>query len=149
MSLNGTRLNHKGERTTESETLSSHPSFLTLWPAPLLWARFLTSEPEIALINLSAVLLASVGKEPACNAEDPSSISGSGRSAGEGIGYSLQYSGLENSMDCIVHGVTKSQTPLRNFHFHLLGAYSGAGTLYAASPALTTSEVGIGSSFYG
>ena len=34
-------------------------------------------------------------------------------------GYPLQYSGLENSRDCIVHGVTKSQTRLNNFHFHL------------------------------
>ena len=33
---------------------------------------------------------------------------GLGRSPGEGKGYTLQYSGLENSMDCIVHGVTKS-----------------------------------------
>ena len=51
----------------------------------------------------------SVGKESACNAGDPGSIPGSGRSPGEGKGYPLQYSGLENSMDCIVHGVTKSQ----------------------------------------
>ena len=41
----------------------------------------------------------SVGKESACNAGDPGSILGSGRSAGEGIGYPLQYSGLENFMD--------------------------------------------------
>ena len=46
-------------------------------------------------------------------------ISGSGRSAGEGIGYRLQYSSLENSMDCIVHGVVKSQTQLSDFHFPL------------------------------
>ena len=52
----------------------------------------------------------SVGKELACSAEDPSLILGSGKSAAEGIGYPLQYSGLENSMDCIVHGVTKSRT---------------------------------------
>jgi len=91
----------------------------------------------------------SVGKESACNAGDPSSIPGLGRSAGKGIGYPLryswasfvaqlvnnplqcgrpgffpglgrspgegkcyplQYSGLENSMDCIVHGVTESDT---------------------------------------
>ena len=58
----------------------------------------------------------SVGKESACNAEDPGSIPGSGRSAGEGIGYPLQYSGLENSMDCIVHKVTKSWTQLSDFH---------------------------------
>ena len=49
------------------------------------------------------------GKKSACNAEDLGSIPGSGRSSGEGIGYLLQYSGLENTMDCIVHGVTKSQ----------------------------------------
>ena len=59
----------------------------------------------------------SVGKESACNAGDPGSISGSGRSPGEGKGYPLQYSGLENSMDCIVHGVTKSWTGLSDFRF--------------------------------
>ena len=99
-------------------------------------------------------LRSSVGKESACNAGDPSSIPGSGRSTGEGMGYPLQYSwvslvaqlvknlfanpgdlgsipglgislekgkdthfqysGLENSVDCIVHGVTKSWTRLSN-----------------------------------
>ena len=49
----------------------------------------------------------SADKEPACNAGDPGSIPGLGRSAGEGIGYPRQYSGLENSMDYIVHGVAK------------------------------------------
>ena len=44
------------------------------------------------------------------NAGDPSSMPEMGRSAGEGKGYPLQYSGLENSVDCIVHGVTESQT---------------------------------------
>ena len=37
-------------------------------------------------------------------------------SPGGGNGYPLQYSGLENSMDCVVHGVAKSQTQLSNFH---------------------------------
>ena len=99
-----------------------------------------------------------VGKESACNAGDPSSIPGLGRSLEEGIyyslqcswaslvaqlvknppamqeswaqslgwedplekgkGYPLQYSSLESSMDCIVHGVTKSQTQLSNCHFN-------------------------------
>ena len=100
----------------------------------------------------------SVGKESTYNAGDPSLIPGSGRSAGEGVGYPLQYSlaslavqlvnnspamwetwvwslswddplekgkgyplqysGLENFMDCIVHGVAKSQTWLRlSLHF--------------------------------
>ena len=49
---------------------------------------------------------------------DLGSIPGLGRSSGEGKGYLLQYSGLENSMDCIVHGVAKSQTRLSDFHFH-------------------------------
>ena len=58
----------------------------------------------------------SVGKESTCNARDPSSNPGSGRSPGEGIGYPLQYCGLENSMDYVVLGVTKSWTRLSNFH---------------------------------
>ena len=61
----------------------------------------------------------SVGKESACNEGDPGSVSGLGRSSGERKGYSLQYSGLENSMDCIGHGVTKSRTQLRDLHFLL------------------------------
>ena len=52
----------------------------------------------------------SAGKETACYAGDASSIPGSGRSPGERKGYPLQCSGLENSMDCTVHGVAKSQT---------------------------------------
>ena len=57
------------------------------------------------------------GKESACNAGDLGLIPGLGRSPGEGKGYPLLYSGLENSMDCIVHGVAKSQTRLSDFHF--------------------------------
>ena len=52
----------------------------------------------------------SAGKEPACNLGDLGLIPELGRSPGEGKGYPLQYSGLDNSMDCIVHGVAKSQT---------------------------------------
>ena len=57
----------------------------------------------------------SVGKESTCHAGDPGWISGSGRSPGEGKGYPLQYSGLENSMDCIM-GVSNSWTWLSDFH---------------------------------
>ena len=107
----------------------------------------------------------SVGKKYACNAGEPSLIPGSGRSTGEGIGhtlqyswafpmaqlvknlpamqealslipglgrspgqgkgYPLQYSGLENSMDCVVHGVTKSRMRLSNFHFHCVSSAKG------------------------
>ena len=52
----------------------------------------------------------SVGKESTCNAGDPGSIPGLRRSPGEGNGSLLQNSGLENSMDCVLHGVVKSQT---------------------------------------
>ena len=50
----------------------------------------------------------SVVKESACNAGDPGSIPGLGRYPGEWKDYPLQYSSLENSMDCIVHGVAES-----------------------------------------
>ena len=60
------------------------------------------------------------GKESAHNVEDPSSIPGSGRSPGEGIGNPLQYSCLDKRMDggawrTTVHGVTKNQTQLSDF----------------------------------
>ena len=52
-------------------------------------------------------------------------IPGLGRLPGEGKGYPLQYSGLKNSMDCIVHRVTKSWTRLREYHFTgLLSCFS-------------------------
>ena len=58
----------------------------------------------------------SAGKESVCNVGDLGLIPGLGRFLGEGKGYPFQYSGLENSMDCIDHGVTKSWTWLSNFH---------------------------------
>ena len=58
----------------------------------------------------------SAGKESGCNVGNLGLIPGLGRSLGEGKGYPLQYSGLENSMDCIVPGVTKSWTQLISFH---------------------------------
>ena len=62
----------------------------------------------------------SAGKESARNAGDLGLIPGLRRSPGEGNDYPLQYSGLENSMDCIVHGVAKNWTRLSGFHFHFL-----------------------------
>ena len=58
----------------------------------------------------------SAGKESACNAGNLGLIPELGRSPGEGKGYPLQYSGLENSMDYIVHGVTNNRTQLSEFH---------------------------------
>ena len=69
---------------------------------------------EARSFNIAIVTLgfpdSSVGKESTCNTGDPSSIPGSEKSPGERTGYPLQYSSLENSMDCIVHGVIKSKT---------------------------------------
>ena len=58
----------------------------------------------------------SAGKESICNVGNLGLIPGLGGSPGEGKGYPPQYSGLENSMDCIVHGVAKRQTQLSDFH---------------------------------
>ena len=65
----------------------------------------------------------SAGKESACNVGDLGSIPGSGISLREGKGYPLQYSSLENSMDCIVHGVAKSRTWLNDFLFQEVGMW--------------------------
>ena len=62
----------------------------------------------------------SAGKESTCNMGDLGSIPGGGRSPGEGKGYPLQYSGLENTMDYTVLGVAKRWTRLSNLHFLIL-----------------------------
>ena len=95
----------------------------------LQWARQLP-KPKIYLApNLTRAVVekhcskfshSSVDKESACNAGDPDSIPGLGRSPGERNSYPLQYSGLENSMVCVVRGVAKSRTRLSNFHFTLV-----------------------------
>ena len=71
----------------------------------------------LPLINSWGFPCGSAGKESARNAGDMGSIPGLGRSPGDGKGYPLQYSGLENSTDCIVHGDAKSRTWLSDFHF--------------------------------
>ena len=79
---------------------SSVPSLL------FTWAQTMVGASLVAQIKASA-----------CNEGDLGSIPGSGGSPGEGKGYPLQYSGLENSMDYTVHRVTKSGTRLSDFHF--------------------------------
>ena len=68
-------------------------------------------------------LIAQLVKNPAAMRET-CSIPGLGRYPGEGTGYPLQYSGLENSMDFTVHRVEKSWTQLSAFHFHFQGTRS-------------------------
>ena len=73
-------------------------------------------------------------KKSTCNAGDLGSIPGLGRSPGEGKGYPIQHSCLENSMDCTVHGVTKSWTQLSEVHFLLdfPGGSDGKASAYNA-----------------
>ena len=84
----------------------------------------------------------SAGKESACNVGDLGSIPGLGRSPGKGKGYPLQFSGLENFMGCIVHGVTESRTRLSDFHFHYgwvaLFNFSCLGPMYTSISSLMT-----------
>ena len=75
--------------------------------------------PEFAQVHVHCFPGGSAGNGSTCNARDLGSVPGLGRSPEEGNSYPLKYSGLENSIDCIVHGVTKSQTRLREFHFHV------------------------------
>ena len=70
-------------------------------------------------MHLAIVSCGSAGKESACNVGDLGLIPGLGRSPGEGKGHPLQYFGMENSMDYIVHAVTKSQIQLSDFDFTL------------------------------
>ena len=81
------------------------------WASPV--AQLVKNPPAVWEIWVRS-LIPGLGSSPGSS---PGSIPGLGRSAGEGKGYSLQYSGLENSMDT-VHGVAKSRTRLSDFHFH-------------------------------
>ena len=76
------------------------------------WANFTFSFPG-----------GSDGKETACSVADPSLIPGLGRSPGEGKCYPLHYSGLENSMDCIGHGVAKSRSPTEQLSLSTCSVY--------------------------
>ena len=68
--------------------------------------------------NNEALKGSSAVKESACDVRDLGLIPGLGSSPGEGRGYPLQYSSLENSMDFIVHRVKKSRIPLSDFHLY-------------------------------
>ena len=89
-----------------------------MWKRPETLPTHLYTRLEIhAYICTKGFLGSSGGTESACNAGNPSLIPRLGRSPGEGNGYPLQYSGLENSTDCIVYGVAKSQTQVSDFRF--------------------------------
>ena len=71
-------------------------SLFNLWVGKIPWRR-----DRLPTLVLLGFLCDSDGKESTCSAGDLGSIPGLGRSPGEGKGYPFQYSGLENSMDCI------------------------------------------------
>ena len=75
------------------------------WIWKICWRRDRLPTPVLLSFPCGAA-----GKESTCSAEDLGLLPELGRSPGEGKGYPLQYSDLENSMDCIVHGVAKSWT---------------------------------------
>ena len=79
------------------------------WVGKIQWRR--DRLPTPVFLGLPG---GSTGKESACNVGDLGLIPGLGRSPGEGKDYPLQCSGLKNSMDCVVYGVTKSWTQLIN-----------------------------------
>ena len=82
------------------------------------FGKILSRRARLPIAVLLGFPCGSAGKESACNVGDLGSIPGLGGSPGKGKGYPLQCSGLENSMNCVVHGVTKSWTWLSNFRFH-------------------------------
>ena len=78
-------------------------------------------------------LVAQLVNNPSATQETWVRSLGLGRSLGEGKGYTLQYSGLENFMDCIVYGVAKSQTELNDFHFHFQFQFTQHNLVYINS----------------
>ena len=99
----------------ENRYQSMLPPFSTLYTTCFFLISYL-----FFLIIFTNTLPDSPGKEPTCNVGDLCSIPGLGRSPGEENGYLLQYSGLENFMDCIAHGAANSRTGLGDFHFQYI-----------------------------
>ena len=89
--------------------------WLDSWVAKIRWRR-----DRLPIPVFLGFPCGSAGKESTCNVGDLGLIPGLGRSPGKGKGYPLQYSGLENSMDYVVHEVTKSPTWLSDFHFDFI-----------------------------
>ena len=112
-SMGSQRVSHEiGHKMTER--LSTH---FDSWVGKIPWRR--NRLPTPVFLGFPG---GSDGKESACNVGDLGSIPGLRRSLGEGNGYPLQFSGLENPMDrgtwrATVHGVAKSWTRLSDFYF--------------------------------
>ena len=114
-----------GQSTGVSALASSLPKKSQGW-SPSEWTGWISLQSKGLLrvfsnitVQLNVCPYGSAGKESAWYVGDLGSIPGLGRSSEEGNGYPLQYSSLGNSMDCIVHGVAKSRTLLRDFHTNI------------------------------
>ena len=100
-----------------AQLVKNPPAMWETWVWSLGWEDLLEKGKAAHSLYLG-FLCGSAGKESACNVGDLGLILGLGRSPGEGKGYPLQYSGLENSMDCIVHQMAKSWTQLKWLSMH-------------------------------
>ena len=98
--------------------------FSSLWVSHVGYGIWLYCESTPSTFHFGSFFMSlgfpcgSVGKESTCSVRDLGLIPGLGRFPGEGNRYPLQYSGLENSMNCIVHGVAKIRTWLSDFPLH-------------------------------
>ena len=106
------------ELTQDHSLATRRPHIKVCWPLSLKKEHEHNADIIYSVANLTVGFpCGSAGKESACNAGDLGLIPRLGRFPEEGKGYPFQYSGLRNSMGCIVHGVAKSQTRLSDFHF--------------------------------
>ena len=106
---------HISKKKKKESTCNAGDTLFDSWVGKIRWRR-----NRLPIPVFLGFPCGSADKESACNMGNLGLIPGLGRSPRKGKGYPLQDSGLENSMDCIVHGVVKSQTWLSNFHFHFL-----------------------------
>ena len=102
-----------------AQLVNNPPAMQDNWVRSLGWEDPLEKEKAThsSILGLPG---GSAGKRSVCNAGDLGLIPRLGRSPGEGKAYPLQNTDLENSTDCIVHGVANSQRRLSDFHFHLV-----------------------------
>ena len=92
---------------------------------------------KVIILQLNKLILKNkkeTNKKSTCHVGNLGLIPGLGRSPGEGKGYLLQYSGLENSVDCIVPGITKSQSQLSDFLFFPVVHYYLTNYAYEIKP---------------
>ena len=100
----------KKKKTKNTRLQCRRPGFYS-WVGKIHWRRDTLPTPIFLGFPCG-----SAGKESAHNVGDLGSAPGLERFPAEGKGYPFQYSGLENSTDCVVHGIAKSRTQLSDFH---------------------------------